>query len=1008
MSDAKKLGRRKFLGVGLGASAVGLASCSKGLPRLIVPQVKPSDGEIPGKARFYRSVCRACPAGCGLTARVREGRAIKLEGSPLNPIGQGALCATGQATIEELYSPNRLGHPMLRSPGGGLYQAKWPAAQKAFEAGIKAALDQKKQVVFVTRPEPGFVGSLFGLWLTALGQDPAQVVTFDPMAPDWLKAAAQKTFGVNALPRYDLSRAKLVLSFGADLMEDLGSPVEGSRGLSNLRRRGNRRNGRFIYVGPRLSLTATQADTYLSLRPGSELDLALGLCRQMLSLRPHPEGLPDGLAAALAPWNSQAVAASTGLDAGRIKSLARSIASARPSLVVGPGRSSVGEDAVQLGQAIYLLNALAGNLGSTFGFDAADVPASQAAAGARPSTALGMSGNGGSNAAAVNGNADHAKAQPVVAMAPSSQPLIPNGSTPLIPNGSTPLIPSAVEGRAAPAPKTALTLAELVRRAEAGDIGALIFHHADPLAYGDAFASLGKALDRIPFIASFTNRLDATAQHSHAVLADHHFLETWDQLALRTGVEAIQQPVMIPLLATKAAADVLLDAAQNLNLTNGLPNDGSLSDHMQAVLHSRDIQKGGIFKTAALATPVLAANPIDLTNQKPGTASDTSPVVLFPSVRHLNGLAGTNPLLEEIPDTVTSASWSGWVEVNPATAKRRGIETGDVLELSTAAGSVELAALVFPPAREDVFAAPLPYATGLLADNGRLGGRIENATVTKTGKRFDLVLAAGSFSDQHRGLVREVGENETLPKAKSLPTLYPTDRQGKRRWSLAVDLDKCNGCGACVAACYVENNIAIVGADQMRLGRSMEWLRIERYVEAKDGAPSVKLLPVMCQQCSDAPCEPVCPAYATYHTDEGLNAQVYNRCVGTRFCGNNCPYVARRFNWYTWPHESALAMNPDVTVRSRGVMEKCTFCVQRIRGAEEQAKMEKRPLKEGEVVPACVGTCSAGALVFGDLMDENSEVAQLSRSGRAYHILEDLNTRPGVTYLARRQNEELE
>ena len=225
---------------------------------------------------------------------------------------------------------------------------------------------------------------------------------------------------------------------------------------------------------------------------------------------------------------------------------------------------------------------------------------------------------------------------------------------------------------------------------------------------------------------------------------------------------------------------------------------------------------------------------------------------------------------------------------------------------------------------------------------------------------------------------------------------------------MVVDLDRCTGCEACVAACHAENNIPTAGEEQAARGRTMNWIRVERYWEGDFPNPRVRFQPVMCQQCDDAPCEPVCPTYASYHTPEGLNAQVYARCVGTRYCENNCPYHVRRFNFFDPKHgpRDSLGLNPDVTVRGRGVTEKCTFCVQRIRGGEEQAKLEGRPVRDGEIVSACAATCPAQAIVFGDLKDPTSQVSRMAKDQRAYRLLEELNTKPGVVFLARRRDKE--
>ncbi len=229
-----------------------------------------------------------------------------------------------------------------------------------------------------------------------------------------------------------------------------------------------------------------------------------------------------------------------------------------------------------------------------------------------------------------------------------------------------------------------------------------------------------------------------------------------------------------------------------------------------------------------------------------------------------------------------------------------------------------------------------------------------------------------------------------------------TVNPNEHRWTMVIDLDKCTGCAACVTACYAENNVPVVGEDEVTMGRHMTWLRIERYWEGEYPNVRARFIPVMCQQCEHAPCEPVCPVYATYHSEtEHINIQVYNRCIGTRFCANNCPYIVRIFNWFApeFPEPLHEQLNPDVSVRSRGVMEKCTFCIQRIRRVEEQAKAEGRPIVDGEVQPACAQACPTDAIVFGDLNDPTSKVARLAHSRRGFKLFEDLGTEPAVIYL---------
>jgi Fe-S-cluster-containing dehydrogenase component len=281
--------------------------------------------------------------------------------------------------------------------------------------------------------------------------------------------------------------------------------------------------------------------------------------------------------------------------------------------------------------------------------------------------------------------------------------------------------------------------------------------------------------------------------------------------------------------------------------------------------------------------------------------------------------------------------------------------------------------------------------------------------VQEASGRTRLPVLEGSPYQHGRDVVPVVSAAAPSPHRPDLSAkMYAEPKHPVHRWAMAIDLDKCTGCQACMVACHAENNVPVMGPDAAREGRYMGWIRVERYLgDEPGGALDVRLLLMLCQHCTNAPCEPVCPVYATYHTPEGLNAQIYNRCVGTRYCSNNCPYKVRTFNWRDaqFPRPLDMQLNPDVTVRSRGVMEKCTFCIQRIRYAENQARDEGRPVRDGEIVPACAQTCPAHAIAFGDANDPASVVSRAARDGRAFRALEEINTQPAITYLARVKEE---
>jgi molybdopterin-containing oxidoreductase family iron-sulfur binding subunit len=390
--------------------------------------------------------------------------------------------------------------------------------------------------------------------------------------------------------------------------------------------------------------------------------------------------------------------------------------------------------------------------------------------------------------------------------------------------------------------------------------------------------------------------------------------------------------------------------------------------------------------------------------------------------------------------------WDSWADINPDTAKKLGIEHGEQITVSSPFGTVQTVAYYHYGVHRDAVAIPVGQGhskSGRNADlvgvnimsllpssydkeSGQFAYLSTRVKVEGSGERANFKQLDGSPRQGHRGIIQtitmdQVKKGERPEGAHAAPPGHgtrPVDFYPPRentpgyydpyRWGMVVDSDRCTGCSACAAACYAENNVPVVGKERVFLGREMSWLTIQRFMEGEGDDYRTLMQPMFCQQCGNAGCEPVCPVYATYHTPEGLNAQVYNRCVGTRYCSNNCAYKVRRFNWFTYEFESPLnlQLNPDVTVRSKGVMEKCTFCVQRIKRVRDTANDEGRTVADGEITPACVQTCPTKALTFGNLADANSEVSKKSMRNkekqervRQYEVLEELNNRPAVTYL---------
>ncbi len=383
---------------------------------------------------------------------------------------------------------------------------------------------------------------------------------------------------------------------------------------------------------------------------------------------------------------------------------------------------------------------------------------------------------------------------------------------------------------------------------------------------------------------------------------------------------------------------------------------------------------------------------------------------------------------------MTMITWDGWVEINPETAREMHIEKGDVLAIQSEGRKVEAPAFPYVGIPTGTLAMPIGYghrpAFGRYAATGSAGnpldllpGELDGAgglvrtlsrvTIIRTGRSVMVANADGSAYQHGRRLARSLSHGEyraTLGKSPDidmpLPSgwhketdFYPPHEHVGYRWGMVIDLDRCIGCQACVVACYAENNVGIVGKKNFFMGREMSWVHIERYFEADQ--PYVRFLPMLCQHCDSAPCESVCPVFAPSHNKEGINNQVYNRCIGTRDCNQNCPWKVRRFNWFLWSHDHPLEwqLNPDVTVRQRGVMEKCSFCIQRIIYAKSVATNEGRKVRDGEFTTACAQTCPADAITFGSFMDPESRVSKLVKQARAYQVLGSLNTKTAVIYL---------
>ena len=888
---------------------------------------------------------------------------------------------------------------MLRNGSGQLEPIGWDAAIELLSLEIAKAPER----VHVLGGDPGdTAGKLIDRFVRAVGA--AGRTVYEPFASEALRAATRNVFGVNSQPWFDLTDADLVVDFGNEILDTGLSPMEHQRQLAAARDIATHPGGgaRFVYVGSRLSQTGSNSDEWLAARPGSEGILALALARVAIESGGGTEQHRELLSGALADAEVGAVAEKTDLSAETIVRLGKALANAGNPVAIPPGVAVSTRRAIATTAAVLILNDVIGAVGRSV-----RIP---------PENELGR-------------------------------------------------------------PASYRDVLALVKAIEDGRVGVLLVHDSNPVYSLPKAAGFEAALAKVPFVVSFASMVDETAERAHLVLPDHTPLESWGDLAPREGVRSLIQPTIRPLWDTRAMGDTLLDTARAMGdeVAAKLP-PGSFRTVLEEAWSGTDLTaalaRGGEFSEPAAAPVALAEGAGRLEVVEPVFSGEGEFVLLpFPHSFLYDGRGANLPWLQEIPDPVLSIAWEPWAEISLDTAERLGLELGEVVAIETSAGRIEVSVHPRGGIRDDVVAVPIGqghrvgrYASR--AEDGRQGearganvieilpagvdesgGRAwltEKARLHKTGRHQRLPLL--QFSDNKRG--RQLGEAIALA---DLAAAAHGGQEGRAeaehhgsheireefqasadaavaslyRWGLTVDLDRCTGCAACVAACYLENNIPVVGEKEIRRVRPMSWLRIERFIgdgepelvvgrkhparnREKLGDVDVRHSPMMCQQCGSAPCESVCPVYATYHNEEGLNGMVYNRCVGTRYCAANCPYKVRRFNFFDnaltkWPDPMRLGLNPDVTVRSQGVMEKCTFCIQRIQAARQIAKDEARPIRDGEIVMACQQACPTGAIQFGNLRDPNSEIVKqkASQPKRTYHALHMLNTRPAVTYLAK-------
>jgi MoCo/4Fe-4S cofactor protein with predicted Tat translocation signal len=943
--------------LGASLSLAGLAACRRPVEQ-IVPFVAPPEEYLPGVPKRYATTMPFGAAGYGLLVESHEGRPTKIEGNELHPASRGAASAQMQAAILGLYDPDRSQRVAKRvEPGTGAFEGSdWTdflAAWRSLESELLASGGAGLAVLAPPSASPT-LARLAGAVRERFPQ--SRWATWEPVSDENARAGAERLVGRPLQTEYDLGAARVVVSLDADLFLGEAGALEHARGFAAGRRLGADSDAmnRLWVVESALTTTGAMADHRLALPSGRiggfAAALAAALADAGVDLGPTP-GAPPELVA--------------GLPAGWLAALAADLAAQR-----GAGLVVAGRDQPPAVHALALaINAALGNLGTTvFLREPLDVLAASTA-----------------------------------------------------------------------------ELADLVGAMRGGAVSTLVVLGGNPAYDAPADLDFVGALATVANVVHLGPAADETAAHAHWHLPEAHFLETWGDCRAADGTASVTQPLIAPLFGGRSAIELLglLATGEELSGHDAVRetwralltvDPAGFDAAFNRVLHD------GVFAGSATAPveipPALGLSPALAAELAASAGASLAGIELVfrPSPAVHDGRFANVGWLQELPDAVTKQTWGNAAQLAPATAARLGLANEDGVRLrladDAAGAGVELPVWIVPGQAEETVVVQLGYgrrAAGRVG-NGvgvdvyplRRGGHpgFAAGAVEPTGQRHRIAQTQDHGSMEGRAIVREASlaqwrreprfADEMVEVPKSAPLWKQHEYVNGPQWAMTIDLNACTGCNACVLACQSENNVPIVGREQVRRGREMHWLRVDRYFSGSPEEPEVSFQPVPCMQCENAPCEQVCPVAATVHTEDGLNAMVYNRCIGTRYCSNNCPYKVRRFNFFNYtkdtPELLALAANPDVTVRSRGVMEKCTYCVQRIQAAKIDAKMAERPLADGDVRTACQQTCPTHAIVFGDLRDPAAEVNERKASSRNYELLAELGNKPRTSYLARIRN----
>jgi MoCo/4Fe-4S cofactor protein with predicted Tat translocation signal len=974
--DGTNAPRRDFLKtLGFGMAAVSLAACEAPV-RKAIPYLNKPETIFPSISDYYASTYIDGGEVASILVETREGRPIKIEGNPLSSLSKGGTTARVQASLLSLYDNEK-----LRGPRRGEQSIDWKVADKeiADQLATIAAQGGAIRIVTPTIASPStkaVVADFVAKYPTA------RHIMYDANSAAGIIAANQASFGKAVVPSYDFSKAKTIVSVGADFLGTWIAPLDHAMPYAQGRKigavgGGKKTMSRHYQFETILSMTGANADYRGTYKPSQEGLVVAALYNKVA-----------------AKLGGQAVSTAAVEVQYLDKAAADLVASRGAALVVA------GSNDPNVQVLVNALNSLLGSYASTI-----------------------------------------------------------NLNTPVnYRQGSDQQMNAFVD--------------ELKR----GQVKA-VFFAANPAYDHPRGAEIAEAIKNVPLSVSFSDRADETGSLTKYITPAPHFLESWGDAEPKSGTYTLMQPAITHIFNTRQMQSSLLTWAGRNNdyqeyvranwRTTVFPKASdfaSFDEFWIKALHD------GVFESATIApSAVTFAGNASLAavgiaqRYKPTTGME---VILYEKVGMGTGSQANNPWIQEFPDPVSKACWDNYAAVSQKTAHDLGVEQNELLKIDVNGKSIELPALIQPGQADNTVAIAIGYGrqkAGKCADNvgqnayplislvgGTLAYSAPTATVSKAGGRHEIAQTQTHETVMGRRAVLQEGilaryqknpkEGRYQPKVQtSEGAVTPTDitlwnGYGKpnHSWGMVIDLNSCIGCGACVIGCISENNTPTVGREEVLMRREMHWMRIDRYyssdgedgdykaLEVASANPEVTFQPMLCQHCSNAPCETVCPVLATTHSTEGLNQMTYNRCIGTRYCANNCPYKVRRFNWFKYHDEDRfdyqfnndlgkMVINPDVTVRARGVIEKCSFCVQRIQEGKLTAKKERRRPRPDEIQSACAQACPTDAIIFGDMNNPESTISKVLATEleeRAFHVLEEINVRPQIAYLTKIRNKE--